>query len=104
MDYFVDKTKFEPPHSMVEGYKEQLIKQYEEDFKSKNQPLRKLNILDIGCGGGLLSEPFARLGANVTAIDAARKKKKTDKALKLYSKAYKKLFKAYKKDKNDIVC
>ena len=34
-------------------------------------PLAGLRILDIGCGGGLLAEPFARLGADVTAIDAS---------------------------------
>jgi 2-polyprenyl-6-hydroxyphenyl methylase/3-demethylubiquinone-9 3-methyltransferase len=33
-------------------------------------PLSGLNILDVGCGGGLLSEPLARMGAVVTAIDA----------------------------------
>lgn len=32
-----------------------------------------LNILDIGCGGGLIAEPFARMGADVTAIDASEK-------------------------------
>ena len=32
-----------------------------------------LNILDIGCGGGLISEPLARLGGNVTGIDASEK-------------------------------
>ena len=32
-----------------------------------------LNILDIGCGGGLISEPMARLGAGVTGIDASKK-------------------------------
>ena len=32
-----------------------------------------LKILDIGCGGGLISEPMARLGANVTGIDASEK-------------------------------
>lgn len=37
------------------------------------KPLTGLNILDIGCGGGLLSEPLARLGANITAIDAGEK-------------------------------
>jgi 2-polyprenyl-6-hydroxyphenyl methylase/3-demethylubiquinone-9 3-methyltransferase len=37
------------------------------------QPLRGLSILDIGCGGGLLSEPLARLGATVTGIDAAER-------------------------------
>ena len=36
-------------------------------------PLNKLSLLDIGCGGGLLSEPMRRLGAKVTGIDATRK-------------------------------
>ena len=35
----------------------------------KDTPLSGLNILDIGCGGGLLAEPLTRLGAKVTAID-----------------------------------
>jgi 2-polyprenyl-6-hydroxyphenyl methylase/3-demethylubiquinone-9 3-methyltransferase len=35
------------------------------------EPLTGLSILDIGCGGGLLAEPLARLGAEVTGIDAA---------------------------------
>ncbi|MBT4167836.1 MAG: 3-demethylubiquinone-9 3-O-methyltransferase, partial [Rhodospirillaceae bacterium] len=34
------------------------------------RPLSGLKLLDVGCGGGLLSEPFARLGATVTGIDA----------------------------------
>ncbi len=34
------------------------------------QPLKGLSLLDIGCGGGLLSEPMARLGATVTGLDA----------------------------------
>ena len=34
-------------------------------------PLRGLRLLDIGCGGGLLSEPMARLGAEVVGVDAA---------------------------------
>jgi 2-polyprenyl-6-hydroxyphenyl methylase/3-demethylubiquinone-9 3-methyltransferase len=37
------------------------------------EPLRGLSILDIGCGGGLLAEPLARLGATVTGIDAAER-------------------------------
>jgi len=37
------------------------------------QPLAGLRILDIGCGGGLLSEPLARLGATVVGIDAAER-------------------------------
>lgn len=35
------------------------------------KPLKGLRIADIGCGGGLLSEPMARMGAEVTGIDAA---------------------------------
>jgi 2-polyprenyl-6-hydroxyphenyl methylase / 3-demethylubiquinone-9 3-methyltransferase len=39
--------------------------------KKAPSPLAGLDILDIGCGGGLLAEPLARLGAKVTGIDAA---------------------------------
>jgi len=35
------------------------------------RPLQGLNVLDLGCGGGLVSAPLARMGANVTAIDAS---------------------------------
>jgi 2-polyprenyl-6-hydroxyphenyl methylase / 3-demethylubiquinone-9 3-methyltransferase len=37
------------------------------------RPLEGLNILDVGCGGGLLCEPLARLGATITGIDAAER-------------------------------
>jgi len=39
--------------------------------KNKKLPLKSLKILDIGCGGGLISEPMSRLGAEVTGIDAS---------------------------------
>ena len=43
-------------------------------FLLKQIKLKKdSQILDIGCGGGLISEPMARLGANVTGIDASEK-------------------------------
>ena len=45
--------------------------------------MQGLNILDIGCGGGLISEPMARLGAKVTGIDASEK---NIKVAKLHSK------------------
>lgn len=44
----------------------------QEHFKLKND-LQGLHVLDIGCGGGLLSEPMARFNATVTAIDASEK-------------------------------
>jgi 2-polyprenyl-6-hydroxyphenyl methylase/3-demethylubiquinone-9 3-methyltransferase len=41
--------------------------------KNKKNPLKNLDILDIGCGGGLISEPMTRLGAGVTGVDASDK-------------------------------
>ncbi|WP_370339191.1 bifunctional 2-polyprenyl-6-hydroxyphenol methylase/3-demethylubiquinol 3-O-methyltransferase UbiG [Parvularcula marina] len=41
------------------------------------RPLEGLRLLDIGCGGGLVSEPMTRLGATVTGLDAAEKNVKT---------------------------
>jgi 2-polyprenyl-6-hydroxyphenyl methylase/3-demethylubiquinone-9 3-methyltransferase len=49
------------------------IKQHFKMKKNKTNFLDGLSILDIGCGGGLISEPMARLGANVTGIDASKK-------------------------------
>lgn len=51
-----------------------MIKRYElvSEFSDDAPDLSGLRVLDIGCGGGLLAEPFARLGASVTAIDASQ--------------------------------
>ena len=46
------------------------------DRRAKN-PLEGLRLLDVGCGGGLVAEPMRRLGADVTAIDAAERNIKT---------------------------
>ena len=48
-----------------------MIKRYGLCDSTSKPDLTGLRILDIGCGGGLLAEPFARLGAEVTAIDAS---------------------------------
>ena len=40
-----------------------------DNFKTSNKPLKNLDILDLGCGGGLVCEPLARLGANITGFD-----------------------------------
>ena len=68
--------KFKPLHMFnpvrIEYILDQISKHFKLDIKKKNL-LTKLEILDIGCGGGLISEPMARLGANVTGIDAAEK-------------------------------
>jgi len=73
--------KFKPLHKFnpirISYIKENIIN----TFKLSNQekPLKNLKILDIGCGGGLLSEPMCRLGADVTGIDASEKNIKVAK-------------------------
>ena len=78
--------KFKPLHMFnpvrIE-YITENIKNYFNIEKDKQNLLQGLNILDIGCGGGLISEPMARLGATVTGIDASEK---NIKVAKLHSK------------------
>ena len=67
--------KFKPLHLFnpvrIKFIKEKLISYLKLDPNSK-EPLKKISLLDIGCGGGLLCEPMKRLGAEVTGIDASR--------------------------------
>ena len=67
--------KFKPLHKFnpirIKYIKENIIKNF--NLSRKDKPLKNIDILDIGCGGGLLSEPMYRLGANVVAIDASIK-------------------------------
>ena len=74
-EWWDQNGKFKPLHKFnpirIRYIKENIINSFK--LKSKKKPLDKINILDIGCGGGLLSEPMTRLGANVTGIDASSK-------------------------------
>tara|TARA_B110001454_G_scaffold215297_1_gene236439 strand:- start:499 stop:1227 length:729 start_codon:yes stop_codon:yes gene_type:complete len=74
-EWWSPNGKFKPLHKFnpirIQYLKENIIEHFK--LKHSSRPLKKINILDIGCGGGLLSEPMSRLGANVTAIDASKK-------------------------------
>ena len=67
--------KFKPLHIFnpvrIKYIKDNIINDFK--IEHSNLPFKGLNILDIGCGGGLLSEPMARLGGNVVGIDASEK-------------------------------
>jgi len=67
--------KFKPLHKFnpirISYIKENIINSFKLPIKDK--PLKDIKILDIGCGGGLLSEPMCRLGAKVFGIDASEK-------------------------------
>ena len=73
--------KFKPLHKFnplrISYIKNNIIKNL--NLKNKNSPLENIKILDIGCGGGLLSEPMSRLGAKVVGIDASEKNIKVAK-------------------------
>ena len=74
-EWWSPNGKFKPLHKFnpirIKYLKENIIEHFK--LKQTNFPLKGLHILDIGCGGGLLSEPITRLGAKVTAIDASKK-------------------------------
>ena len=68
--------KFKPLHMLnpcrLDYITSQIAAEFERDL-TQNAPFAGLRILDIGCGGGLLSEPMARLGADVVGADAAER-------------------------------
>ena len=68
--------KFKPLHMLnpcrLDYITEQIAEEFDRDLASE-APFLGLRILDIGCGGGLLCEPMARLGATVVGVDAAER-------------------------------
>lgn len=68
--------KFKPLHMLnpcrLDYITSQIAAEFGRDLKA-DKPFEGLRILDIGCGGGLLSEPMARLGADVVGADAAER-------------------------------
>tara|TARA_B100002051_G_scaffold233396_1_gene232589 strand:+ start:65 stop:790 length:726 start_codon:yes stop_codon:yes gene_type:complete len=70
------KGKFKPLHIFnpirIQYIKENCISHFKLN-KHESSPLSSIKILDIGCGGGLISEPMCRLGAEVTGMDASLK-------------------------------
>ena len=73
-EWWNPEGKFKPLHLMnpcrLDYICNQIAAEYERDL-TEPLPFKGLRLLDIGCGGGLLSEPMARLGATVVGADAA---------------------------------
>ena len=73
-DWVNPDGQFKPLHKFnptrLAYIRDKLCAQFDRDPQAA-QPLTGLRLLDIGCGGGLLSEPMARLGADVVGADAA---------------------------------
>ena len=84
-EWWNPEGSFKPLHKFnpirIKYIKENIINYF--NIRSNKTPLKNIDILDIGCGGGLISVPMKRLGANVVGIDASLK---NIKVAKLYSK------------------
>ncbi|MGB5838084.1 MAG: bifunctional 2-polyprenyl-6-hydroxyphenol methylase/3-demethylubiquinol 3-O-methyltransferase UbiG [Albidovulum sp.] len=73
-EWWDPQGKFKPLHMMNPVRLDYITRQVAAEFGrdlTAPTPFKGLRILDIGCGGGLLSEPMARLGATVVGADAA---------------------------------
>lgn len=73
-EWWDENGKFKPLHMLnpcrLDYITRQIAGEFDRDL-SAPKPFAGLRIIDIGCGGGLLSEPMARLGAEVVGADAA---------------------------------
>ena len=74
-EWWNPRGKFKPLHKFnpirISYIKDNIVKSLK--LKNQKKPLQKVSILDVGCGGGLLSEPMKKLGAEVVGIDASEK-------------------------------
>ena len=73
-EWWDPRGKFRPLHAMNPCRMDYIVAQVTAEFdrdRAAQAPLAGLCAVDIGCGGGLVAEPLARLGAAVTGIDAA---------------------------------
>jgi 2-polyprenyl-6-hydroxyphenyl methylase / 3-demethylubiquinone-9 3-methyltransferase len=75
-EWWDPKGKFAPLHrfnpTRLAFIRDQALHRFARDPKAR-APLEGLRLLDIGCGGGLLSEPMARLGFDVVGVDASER-------------------------------
>ena len=73
-EWWDTEGKFKPLHMLnptrLDYIVDQIAAEFDRDLKTE-KPFDGLRLLDIGCGGGLLCEPMARLGADVIGADAA---------------------------------
>ncbi len=75
-EWWDPQGKFKPLHMLNPTRLEYVVTQISAQvgrYSSMAQPFEGLSLLDIGCGGGLMAEPMARLGASVTGADAAER-------------------------------
>jgi 2-polyprenyl-6-hydroxyphenyl methylase/3-demethylubiquinone-9 3-methyltransferase len=72
-EWWSETGKFKPLHQFnpirINYIRSKIVEHFSLDQKSLT-PFTNLDILDVGCGGGLISEPFTKMGAKVTGIDA----------------------------------
>ena len=72
-EWWNPEGSFKPLHKFnpirIRYIKDSIIQHF--NIKSKKLPLKNISVLDVGCGGGLISVPMKRLGADVVGIDAS---------------------------------